>query len=204
MPTTTVLKSINSTINPSIFSQNALSHRHTCYSLNSSARHYFETDLDYLIDGGVIASQTVTLATKASHYRVVSLRAFVDILSLPAVPAVVPELRDTDVAIAQKNQSNDALYPYFLGELSLLTQGAEIVIARLRLQNKRPGYYINLSRFLTSRYEGFGADVATAIAFRVTAVDSAHVPQMTDLISIYGEVEEFYPYEMPPSVQETA
>ncbi len=143
------------------------------------------------------AYQTLEVTHNLTQYAVFSLRAFVDIKNLDPVPFPDISITDSETVVNQKLNEISVQYPRILFELILQEPpNANTVLARLFLQNKRPGYYIDLMRFLTAKPQFLG-NPNTAIVARVRDIGYGPLGA-DDLVTFYGEVQEIGIYSDPP------
>lgn len=131
--------------------------------------------------GGETTTQEIGVKTKS--YVITSLRAYINILSLPLVPPVVAEVTDDELAIAIKNNDNDMQYPGIAMDLIMKAGPLRAITGQFRLQNKRPGYWINLMRFLTSQNYFYGG-LETSIIVRFRDLGDGFPDWMTAFISM--------------------
>lgn len=151
---------------------------------------------------GSTTTQIVGIQTR--NYIVTSLRAYVNILSLAPVPPVIPELTDSDEAISAKNNENDMQFPAFAMDLIMKVGQVRAITGQFRLQNKRPGYFINLLRFITNQDYFYGG-LETSLILRFRDIGEG-LPQMDDGIYFYGDIEEigyFAPINTPQDSNNT-
>jgi hypothetical protein len=124
-----------------------------------------------------------------TKFRLKDLRAFIDIHSISPVVPIVPDPLDSEYLLAVKSIDNDLNYPAFVLELGLLNNEAGLVIvARLRLQNRRPGYFINLFKYFSNNADFLG-DAQVGIVIRIINIGDGF-PAHGDLIQVFGQVEE--------------
>lgn len=143
-------------------------------------------------------SVTQSVRIPVSDWKLIDLRAYIDIFSLKPVEPVKPDPIDSEYALSLKTIQNDLQFPSFLLELGLRTELTGLItLSRLRLQNRRPGYYINLMRYFTIKSE-FNGDQQTEIVVRIIRTDGAGFPTYGDLIQIWGQVQELG-WLLPPN-----
>jgi hypothetical protein len=132
-------------------------------------------------------------------FEILSLTCFVDINSLQAVEPYIPEPLDSASSERINRYRNDASFPYYGMVVIISEQGRPSTAAKLPLQNKRPGYYLDLIRFLSSQNSFYGG---RQTELRIDTTDEGFgVPAETDTISFYGQIREVgYAKEKPISV----
>lgn len=167
------------------------------YRFPSSTERIITTTCTLNDGSSQTAYQTLEVRHNLTQYAVFSLRAFVDIQNLAPVPFPDTAITDTDTVINQKINETSAQYPRVLFELMLQEPpNANTVLCRLWLQNKRPGYYIDLMRFLTAKPQFLG-NPNTAIVARIRDIGYGPLGA-DDLVTFYGEVQEIGVYSDPP------
>ena len=130
------------------------------------------------------------------------LRVFVNITSLEVCPPVEQKIEDSEFTFLQKVNDNDANFPAYEMRVLLYYLDSVNTVAVVRLQNKRPGYYINLLRFLTDR-DTFEMQIDMQLRF--TFKDIGHgYPTLNDTITTYLTVTEYGHLIPPPSTPSTA
>ncbi|MBD2465766.1 hypothetical protein H6G89_32780 [Oscillatoria sp. FACHB-1407] len=136
--------------------------------------------------GGQTTAQTITVQTKS--YTITSLRAYVNIISLPPVPPITPEATDDNYTFSVRSNENDLTFPGIALDLVMKVGDLRVITGQFRLQNKRPGYFINLLKFLTSE-PYFNASIGTSLIVRFRDLGDG-LPRMDDHIYFYGDVTE--------------
>lgn len=144
-----------------------------------------QVQTDIVTDG---TTQSINVFYTADSYKLRSLRAFIDIVSIAPVSPFQSSLTDDNLSISRKILDNDLQYPKFLFELMLQKGNIKTVVANLHLQNKRPSYYINLMRFLTDTDIFYGSQDCKIVG-RIRDYGDG-LPQPNDVITIFGEVVE--------------
>lgn len=149
----------------------------------SPYRHQIENTFN---DGSGEKTQITTVITR--EVKIKSFRMFVNLFSFAECPIVPHSIEDSDFTYLQKVNQHDQNFPGC--EVRVLIYRNDVVqtFATTKVLNKRPGYYINLLRFLTDR-EYLHMQIDTQL--RIVVKDLGFgLPNMNDTLTTFAEIEE--------------
>lgn len=146
-----------------------------------------ETYTDDMVNTPTTIIRNTTLKFYPTRYRISSLRMFIDIVSLTEVTPYQATGLKPESILNQEAFFHELTFPKFRFELLLGDSIQTVTIGSFNLQNKRPGYYVNLLRYLTENVHFIG-DSSTQVSGRITNMGDG-MPGISDIITFYGDAE---------------